>query len=185
MNLLSTWFIIPFIILKGKIYSSKFLLYYLSPPPLNRPFSRSNQFQMDKFKSHATFWLIQYPAMSHYRNVIGCKCSFHFDLNHQKLFSKELEILREHSKASNFSGSDNNLYFYSVQKHWVSFTKHAYALICAWNVSTNDFKNKPRFTKKFILKCILYLRKIIGTTETTHTQKALRPYNHVKILYFI
>lgn len=64
-------------------------------------------------------------------------------------------------------------------------TKHVYAQICAWNVRTNDFKNKSRFTKKFVIKCIINLRKNIGynITETTHKTKStysLQPYNHVK-----
>ncbi len=82
--------------------------------------------------------------------------------------------------------NDNLSFFLHCIKQRVSFTKHAYALICVWNVSTNDFKNKPRFTKNFILKCILHIRKIIGTTETTRTQKALTLHGLIIMLrYYI
>ncbi len=67
---------------------------------------------------------------------------------------------------------------------WVSFTKHAYALICPWNVRTNDFKNKPRFTKIFVLKFILHYRNNWNHTYAESTYSA-RPYNHIKILYLI
>uniref|UniRef100_A0A673II16 Claudin f n=1 Tax=Sinocyclocheilus rhinocerous TaxID=307959 RepID=A0A673II16_9TELE len=35
------------------------------------------------------------------------------------------------------------------KEHWGSFTKHAYSQMCAWNVRTNDFRNKTRFSKTF------------------------------------
>lgn len=52
-----------------------------------------------------------------------------------------------------------------AQKHWVSFTKRAYAQNCVWNVRRNDFKNKSQFTKNIVLKIILNLQQNIGTSD--------------------
>lgn len=60
--------------------------------------------------------------------------------------------------------------------HWVSFTKNAYAQICARNLRTNPFTNKSLFRKTFILKLILNIRENIGTVKSKRTQKSPVPF---------